>query len=107
MVKNKEKKYAFNISLQAFDLDYTVNEHINFEPFQADDIDELFELLQPIWLENHEKILDKYSDNSDVSLTLHCDEVIRNSDGDSDIDDPSIPQSAEVADELIERLDNC
>ena len=38
MVKNKEKKYAFNISLQAFDLDYTVNEHINFEPFQADDL---------------------------------------------------------------------
>jgi hypothetical protein len=51
MVKNT-KKYAFNISLQAFDLDYTVNEYINFEPFQADDIDELFAILQPIWLEN-------------------------------------------------------
>ena len=70
MVKNT-KKYAFNISLQAFDLDYTVNEYINFEPFQADDIDELFAILQPIWLENNEKFLEKYSDNSDVSLTLH------------------------------------
>ena len=105
MISNVSEKYTFNIVFQAFDLDYEINEYIEIEPIRANNVDELFLKVQPLWLDSLRSLSVKFPGNTDVSLTLHCDGVVRNSDGVMDSDNFGIPQSSEIADELIEKLD--
>ena len=99
------KEYTFYIQIRSYDYEKEIEEILSLNLIPADNVEELFLLVKPIWLQALDQISKQFGDENTISLSVDCEEIIRNKDQVSYCGDENIPQGPDVADELIELLD--
>lgn len=99
-------KYEFHMQMRTANEDFSEEEIIFETKMIGNDAESIVHGLRLAWKKHMQTIGQKNEQGADeYNIYIDCEEIIRLSDGASYFDDEDMPQGPDIADELLEILD--